>query len=174
MISPAVPEWVLSVSFSIFAGSNISYYCLHDWESQGLLYITFFSQYNTPRNIRWDGSGLSNRKSKQRLMLGTMPWLLCANLDHQILFILSANQWSPPGKYVLCYIDYPLCHAHLFINGQTGIYHHVTGIDASSSASLAAYITTLTVSSADKTAKIVSGIYWYLWFTPLLEFLTKF
>ncbi|KAE8147511.1 Chs5p-Arf1p-binding proteins-domain-containing protein [Aspergillus avenaceus] len=42
---------------------------------------------------------------------------------------------------------------------QTGVYHHVTGIDASSSASLAAYVNTLTFSPLDKTHKVVSGIY---------------
>ena len=42
---------------------------------------------------------------------------------------------------------------------QTGVYHHVTGIDASSSASLAAYVNTLTYNSVDKTHKIVQGLY---------------
>ena len=42
---------------------------------------------------------------------------------------------------------------------QTGVYHHVTGIDASSSASLAAYVNTLTYNQADKTHKVVSGLY---------------
>jgi Chs5-Arf1p-binding protein BUD7/BCH1 len=42
---------------------------------------------------------------------------------------------------------------------QTGVYHHVTGIDASSSASLAAYVNTLTYNSGDKTHKVVSGLY---------------
>ncbi|KAL4992570.1 Chs5p-Arf1p-binding proteins-domain-containing protein [Aspergillus falconensis] len=42
---------------------------------------------------------------------------------------------------------------------QTGVYHHVTGIDASSSASLAAYVNTLVASPLDKTNKVVSGIY---------------
>jgi tetratricopeptide (TPR) repeat protein len=42
---------------------------------------------------------------------------------------------------------------------QVGVYHHVTGIDASSSASLAAYINTLTYSTHDKQHKIVSGLY---------------
>ncbi|KAJ9292449.1 hypothetical protein DTO271G3_8779 [Paecilomyces variotii] len=42
---------------------------------------------------------------------------------------------------------------------QTGVYHHVTGVDASSSASLAAYVNTLTFSPLDKTHKVVSGIY---------------
>ena len=42
---------------------------------------------------------------------------------------------------------------------QTGVYHHVTGIDASSSASLAAYVNTLTYNNADKTHKMVFGLY---------------
>ncbi|KAF2661254.1 chaps-domain-containing protein [Lophiostoma macrostomum CBS 122681] len=42
---------------------------------------------------------------------------------------------------------------------QVGVYHHVTGIDASSSASLAAYINTLTYSTHDKQHKVVSGTY---------------
>ncbi|KAH7139030.1 Chs5p-Arf1p-binding proteins-domain-containing protein [Dendryphion nanum] len=42
---------------------------------------------------------------------------------------------------------------------QVGVYHHVTGIDASSSASLAAYINTLTYSAHDKQHKVVSGLY---------------
>ncbi|KIV79357.1 hypothetical protein PV11_06923 [Exophiala sideris] len=42
---------------------------------------------------------------------------------------------------------------------QTGVYHHVTGVDASSSASLAAYVNTLTFNPVDKTHKVVSGLY---------------
>ncbi|KAH7088444.1 Chs5p-Arf1p-binding proteins-domain-containing protein [Paraphoma chrysanthemicola] len=42
---------------------------------------------------------------------------------------------------------------------QIGVYHHVSGIDASSSASLAAYINTLTYSQHDKQHKVVSGLY---------------
>ncbi|KAF1920886.1 Chs5p-Arf1p-binding proteins-domain-containing protein [Ampelomyces quisqualis] len=42
---------------------------------------------------------------------------------------------------------------------QIGVYHHVSGIDASSSASLAAYINTLTYSPHDKQHKVVSGLY---------------
>ncbi len=42
---------------------------------------------------------------------------------------------------------------------QTGVYHHVTGIDASSSASLAAYVNTLIYNSADKTHRVISGLY---------------
>ncbi|KAH0832569.1 hypothetical protein AYO21_06037 [Fonsecaea monophora] len=44
-------------------------------------------------------------------------------------------------------------------NKQTGVYHHVTGVDASSSASLAAYVNTLTFNPVDKTHKVVSGLY---------------
>ncbi|KAG8626572.1 hypothetical protein KVT40_005517 [Elsinoe batatas] len=42
---------------------------------------------------------------------------------------------------------------------QVGVYHHVTGVDASSSASLAAYINTLTYSTQDKSHRITSGLY---------------
>lgn len=42
---------------------------------------------------------------------------------------------------------------------QTGVYHHVTGADASSSASLAAYVNTLTFNPSDKSHKVVSGLY---------------
>lgn len=42
---------------------------------------------------------------------------------------------------------------------QTGVYHHVTGVDASSSASLAAYVNTLIYNSGDKTHKVISGLY---------------
>lgn len=44
---------------------------------------------------------------------------------------------------------------------QVSVYHHVTGQDASSSASLAAYINTLVYSPLDKQNKVVSGLYWY-------------
>ena len=42
---------------------------------------------------------------------------------------------------------------------QNGVYHHVTGVDASSTASLAAYVNTLVYSPGDKTHKVVSGLY---------------
>ncbi|KAG8525766.1 uncharacterized protein KY384_000526 [Bacidia gigantensis] len=42
---------------------------------------------------------------------------------------------------------------------QSGVYHHVTGADASSSASLAAYVNTLVYTPMDKTHKVVSGLY---------------
>jgi len=40
-----------------------------------------------------------------------------------------------------------------------GVYHHVSGIDASSSASLAAYINTLTYQPNDRQHKVTSGLY---------------
>jgi hypothetical protein len=43
---------------------------------------------------------------------------------------------------------------------KTGVYHHVSGIEASSSASLAAYINTLTFTPHDKQLKVASGLYW--------------
>lgn len=42
---------------------------------------------------------------------------------------------------------------------QTGVYHHVTGVDASSDAGLAAYVNSLTFNPADKTHKVISGTY---------------
>jgi hypothetical protein len=46
---------------------------------------------------------------------------------------------------------------------QIGVYHHVTGVDASSSASLAAYINTLTYKeNHQSSSKIVEGVYWYV------------
>ncbi|KAI9791310.1 MAG: hypothetical protein M1816_004091 [Peltula sp. TS41687] len=42
---------------------------------------------------------------------------------------------------------------------RTGVYHHVSGIDASSSASLAAYVNTLTYMPHEKSQKVISGIY---------------
>ncbi|KAL8732115.1 MAG: hypothetical protein Q9181_004068 [Wetmoreana brouardii] len=44
-------------------------------------------------------------------------------------------------------------------NKQSSVYHHVTGIDASSSASLAAYVNTLTYNPNDKSSKVTSGLY---------------
>ena len=44
---------------------------------------------------------------------------------------------------------------------QTGVYHHVTGTDASSSASIAAYVNTIIYSPNDKSSKVIQGLYWY-------------
>lgn len=60
------------------------------------------------------------------------------------------------------------------IDVQIGVYHHVTGVDASSSASLAAYINTLTYKENHQSStKIVEGIYWYAGFHNLLENFTN-
>lgn len=49
----------------------------------------------------------------------------------------------------------------LTVHLQIGVYHHVTGVDASSSASLAAYINTLTYKETHQSlTKIVEGLYW--------------
>ncbi|KAI9893446.1 MAG: hypothetical protein M1814_006743 [Vezdaea aestivalis] len=45
------------------------------------------------------------------------------------------------------------------ISIKVGVYHHVTGVDASSSASLAAYVNTLVHSPHEKGTKVVSGLY---------------
>jgi hypothetical protein len=52
------------------------------------------------------------------------------------------------------------CRPRVLTLRQQGVYHHVTGVDASSSASLAAYINTLTYTPYDKASKVVSGLYW--------------
>ncbi|KAL8908663.1 MAG: hypothetical protein Q9171_005345 [Xanthocarpia ochracea] len=44
-------------------------------------------------------------------------------------------------------------------NKQSGVYHHVTGTDASSSASLAAYVNTIIYSPNDKSSKVIQGLY---------------
>jgi hypothetical protein len=48
---------------------------------------------------------------------------------------------------------------------KQGVYHHVTGVEASSSASLAAYINTLTYREhgPNATTKVVEGVYWYVY-----------
>ena len=65
----------------------------------------------------------------------------------------------------------------LLIYEQIGSYHYVSGVDASSSASLAAYINSLTYSFEDTSAwfskgptwKVRNGCYWY----GVLEFLVS-
>lgn len=48
------------------------------------------------------------------------------------------------------------------MNVEVGVYHHATGIDASSSASLAAYINTLTYGPSSAVNKVTSGLYWFV------------
>ncbi|KAI9928905.1 hypothetical protein MW887_001298 [Aspergillus wentii] len=76
-----------------------------------------------------------------------------AAVDTRSDSLQSLRELGPPDLVYL--VKQPKTNA----NRQTGVYHHVTGIDASSSASLAAYVNTLTFSPLDKTHKVVSGIY---------------
>ncbi|KJZ72230.1 hypothetical protein HIM_08372 [Hirsutella minnesotensis 3608] len=81
--------------------------------------------------------------------------VLHESIDARTESLVSLRELGPPDL------------VHLLKQGvrnparQTGIYHHVTGVDASSSASLAAYINTLTYkdNGPNATAKIVEGVY---------------
>ncbi|KAL1898152.1 bud site selection protein [Sporothrix stenoceras] len=69
--------------------------------------------------------------------------------------LMSLRELGPPDLV-------HLVKAPIRGNGrQIGVYHHVTGVDASSSASLAAYINTLTYREpgATATTKITEGLY---------------
>ncbi|KAF9893104.1 hypothetical protein FE257_012515 [Aspergillus nanangensis] len=76
-----------------------------------------------------------------------------AAVDARTESLQNLRELGPPDLVYL--VKQPKTSA----NRQTGVYHHVTGIDASSSASLAAYVNTLTFSPLDKTHKVVSGVY---------------
>ncbi|EFY95028.1 ChAPs domain protein [Metarhizium robertsii] len=81
--------------------------------------------------------------------------VLHESIDARTESLLALRELGPPDL------------VHLLKQGvrntgkQTGIYHHVTGVDASSSASLAAYINTLTYkdNGPNATSKIVEGVY---------------
>ncbi|PYI21221.1 clathrin-coated vesicle protein [Aspergillus violaceofuscus CBS 115571] len=76
-----------------------------------------------------------------------------AAVDARTESLQNLRELGPPDLVYL--VKQPKTSSHR----QTGVYHHVTGVDASSSASLAAYVNTLTFSPLDKTHKVVSGIY---------------
>ncbi|KAJ6033733.1 uncharacterized protein N7446_007972 [Penicillium canescens] len=76
-------------------------------------------------------------------------------VDARTESLQSLRELGPPDLVYL--VKQPKANSNS--TRQTGVYHHVTGIDASSSASLAAYVNTLTFSPLDKTHKVVSGIY---------------
>ncbi|PWY92045.1 chaps-domain-containing protein [Aspergillus heteromorphus CBS 117.55] len=76
-----------------------------------------------------------------------------AAVDARSESLQNLRELGPPDLVYL--VKQPKTSSHR----QTGVYHHVTGVDASSSASLAAYVNTLTFSPLDKTHKVVSGIY---------------
>ncbi|KAH7310551.1 bud site selection protein [Stachybotrys elegans] len=77
------------------------------------------------------------------------------SIDARTESLVSLRELGPPDLVHL------LKHSVRNPGKQTGIYHHVTGIDASSSASLAAYINTLTHKEygPNATSKIVEGVY---------------
>ncbi|RMJ25513.1 Bud site selection protein [Aspergillus sp. HF37] len=76
-----------------------------------------------------------------------------AAVDARTESLQSLRELGPPDLVYL--VKQPKTNA----NRQIGVYHHTIGTDASSSASLAAYVNTLTYSPLDKTHKVVSGIY---------------
>ncbi|RJE19630.1 Bud site selection protein [Aspergillus sclerotialis] len=76
-----------------------------------------------------------------------------AAIDARTDSLQSLRELGPPDLIYL--VKQPKANA----NRQIGVYHHAVGTDASSSASLAAYVNTLTYSPLDKTHKVVSGIY---------------
>lgn len=81
--------------------------------------------------------------------------VLHESIDARTESLISLRELGPPDLVQL--LKQNLRNA----GKQTGVYHHVTGVDASSSASLAAYINTLTYKEHGQTAthKIVEGLY---------------
>ncbi|ENH74991.1 hypothetical protein FOC1_g10010374 [Fusarium oxysporum f. sp. cubense race 1] len=81
--------------------------------------------------------------------------ILHESIDARTESLSGLRELGPPDLVHL------LKHAVRNPAKQTGVYHHVTGVDASSSASLAAYINTLTYkeSGPNATNKIVEGVY---------------
>ncbi|KAF2398500.1 chaps-domain-containing protein [Trichodelitschia bisporula] len=77
---------------------------------------------------------------------------LGSTIDLRTESLQSLRELGPPDLVLL--VKTPQKGA----NKQFGIYHHVTGVDASSSASLAAYINTLTYPTHDR-HKVNSGLY---------------
>lgn len=79
------------------------------------------------------------------------------SIDARTDSLISLRELGPPDLVHL------LKQAKSNPGKQIGIYHHVTGVDASSSASLAAYINTLTYRDGPSAqTKIVEGLYWYV------------
>ena len=107
------------------------------------------------------GAAESTRRSwPSRLMPAQIRLPRCAS---SALPISSTCSSSPSGtrgnKYVPCTRGWTIPN-----DAQFGVYHHVTGVDASSSASLAAYINTLTYKEFghSATTKTLEGTYWYV------------
>ena len=85
----------------------------------------------------------------------------------------STSSSSPPGaranRYAPSPAPRPAATPADSDRCQLGVYHHVTGVDASSSASLAAYINTLTHTdgNSQQQARVVEGLYWCAPHLPL-------
>ncbi|EEU36461.1 uncharacterized protein NECHADRAFT_94125 [Fusarium vanettenii 77-13-4] len=81
--------------------------------------------------------------------------ILHESIDARTESLAGLRELGPPDLVHL------LKHAVRNPAKQTGVYHHVTGVDASSSASLAAYINTLTYKETgpNATNKIVEGLF---------------
>ncbi|CCF36490.1 hypothetical protein CH063_08053 [Colletotrichum higginsianum] len=84
--------------------------------------------------------------------------ILHESVDARSESLISLRELGPPDLVHL------LKHSTRNPGKQIGVYHHVTGVDASSSASLAAYINTLTYREHGQAAqtKISEGLYWYV------------
>ncbi|KAK1771594.1 putative bud site selection protein 7 protein [Phialemonium atrogriseum] len=81
--------------------------------------------------------------------------ILQESIDARTESLIALRELGPPDLVHL--LKQPVRNPGKHI----GVYHHVTGVDASSSASLAAYINTLTYREYGQTAttKIVEGVY---------------
>lgn len=81
--------------------------------------------------------------------------VLQESIDARTESLIALRELGPPDLVHL--LKQPVRNA----GKQIGVYHHVTGVDASSSASLAAYINTLTYREHGQTAttKIAEGLY---------------
>ncbi|KAF7562649.1 hypothetical protein G7046_g1483 [Stylonectria norvegica] len=99
------------------------------------------------------------KKSSVAMLAPAVPEITENNLEESVdarTYSLEGHQGLGPPDLV-----HLLKHAVRNPAKQIGIYHHVTGVDASSSASLAAYINTLTYKEhgPNATNKIVEGVY---------------
>ncbi|KAJ0295463.1 hypothetical protein COL5a_011571 [Colletotrichum fioriniae] len=83
--------------------------------------------------------------------------ILSESIEARTESLISLRELGPPDLVHL------LKQATRNPGKQIGVYHHVTGVDASSSASLAAYINTLTYREHGQAVqtKISEGLYWY-------------
>lgn len=136
MVAPAVPEYV-----QLFL--NLSQRC----RLLGSYWLCGQAYGRSPTRIHWCANGgLSGATRIRTARSGT--------IDQTSPKKSREAGMSPSGIY-------GWLGTYSLKLWQVGVYHHVTGVDASSSASLAAYINTLTYKETNQsTTKIVEGIYW--------------